>query len=215
MLDAIVAKIAVFIAATISSFGYPGIVFLMMLESFCLPVPSEVVLPFAGYLASTGRFNLLLAVTAAAIGCNIGSTALYYLGATGGRKAAEKWGQAIFLTRARLDRVDRYFERYGAATIFLARLLPMIPVIVSFPAGIARMRMWKFQLYTFAGCWLWCFALAWLGFAFGRAWQTSPWLKTAMHDFNLAMLAVLAIAVVWMALKWRRSARQSSNTDLD
>jgi membrane protein DedA with SNARE-associated domain len=178
----------------------------MALESSLLPVPSEIVMPFSGYLASTGRFHLLLAATAGAIGCNIGSTFIYWLGATGGRAFAEKWGPYILITRAKLDRVDRYFERWGSATIFFTRLLPMIPVVVSFPAGIARMNIWKFELYTFAGCWIWCFALSWLGFAFGRAWKSQPWVKSAIHYFDVAIIIAVVLALTWLG--WRLARRK-------
>ena len=179
----------------------------MMLESACLPVPSEIVMPFSGYLASTGRFDLLLAVTVGAIGCNIGSTFVYTLGATGGRQAAKKWGHYIFLTDEKLNRVDRYFQRYGAPTIFFARLLPMIPVVVSFPAGIARMPMWKFQIYTFAGCWLWCGVLALSGYEFGTTWQSNPWVRSATHWFNIAVVVFVALGLAWLMLrKWRNRA---------
>lgn len=182
--------------------GYPGIVFLMALESACLPVPSEVVMPFSGYLASTGRFNLLLVVTAGAIGCNIGSTFIYWLGVTGGRAFVEKWGSCVFISQAKLDRMDRYFERYGAITVFFARLLPMVPVIVSFPAGIARMNIWKFQFYTFAGTWIWCFILALLGFQFGLAWKSQIWVREAIHYLDIAVVTGLVLAVAWLV--WRR-----------
>jgi membrane protein DedA with SNARE-associated domain len=179
----------------------------MALESSCLPIPSEIVMPFAGYLASTGRFHLLLVAIAGAVGCNIGSTFIYYLGATGGRALVEKWGHYLFLTPAKLDRVDRYFARWGSETVFFSRLLPMIPVVVSFPAGIARMPMWKFQIYTFAGCFIWCFVLAWLGFEFGRAWQSTPWVKSAMHGFNIAMVIVVTLALAWFAWRFWRGRR--------
>jgi len=185
--------------------GYPGIVILMALESLCLPVPSELVMPFAGYLASHGRFSLALAALAGAIGCNIGSTVLYFLGATGGRRLVEKWGRYVFLGERRLQRVEQAFHRYGEAIVFTARVLPFTPVIVSFPAGVARMRMWKFQTYTFAGSFLWCGTLAFLGYEFGRTWEQQPWVQSAMHFVDIAVLALVAFGIGWLV--WQRMKR--------
>jgi membrane protein DedA with SNARE-associated domain len=193
----------VFIAATISTLGYPGIVGLMTLESSLLPVPSEIVMPFAGYLASQGRFHLVLAALAGAVGCNIGSTIIYYIGAIGGRALIARYGRYVFLTQAKVDRVERYFRRWGGITIFVARMMPLLPVVVSLPAGFARMPMWKFQLYTFAGCFLWCLALATLGYEFGLAWQSQPWVKAAIHWFDIALAAALVLFLAWIVWRWR------------
>lgn len=170
-----------------------------------MPIPSEIVMPFSGYLASQGRFALIWAALAGALGCNIGSTVIYYVGAIGGRAMVEKYGRYVFLTEAKINRVEHYFGRWGGITIFVARLMPFLPVVVSLPAGFARMPMWKFQIYTFAGCFIWCFVLAWLGFEFGRAWQSTPWVKNAMHGFNLAVVVVLGLLIAWFAWRWWRS----------
>jgi membrane protein DedA with SNARE-associated domain len=182
----------------------------MALESACLPVPSEIVMPFAGYLASTGRFDLTLVATAGAIGCALGSSAIYYVGATAGRGFVEKWGRYIRVTRKDLDRVDHYFARFGAATVFVTRVLPMLPAIISLPAGVARMPFWKFLIYTFVGCWIWCFALAFAGFKFGQAWRTNPWVREAVHSFDLIVCGVIAGGAIWFAWRiWRRYSRTS------
>jgi membrane protein DedA with SNARE-associated domain len=209
-LDSVVNALAGFITATISVLGYPGVVLLMALESACLPVPSEIVMPFSGYLASTGRFDLLLVVTAGAVGCNIGSTVAYLIGATGGRRLVEKWGRYIFLTKGELDRMEGYFARYGSATIFLARVLPMIPAFISFPAGIARMPFWKFQLYTFAGTWLWCGALALAGLELGKAWASSPALNHALHAFDWVVVVAAIAAVAWFTRRFWKKNRDGS-----
>lgn len=193
-----------FIAATISTLGYPGIVGLMALESSLLPIPSEIVMPFAGYLASQGRFHLVWAAAAGALGCNIGSTIIYYIGAKGGRALIDRYGRYIFLTKAKVDRVERYFQRWGGVTIFVTRLMPLLPVVVSLPAGFARMNIWKFELYTFAGCFLWCLALATLGYEFGLAWQSQPWVKDAIHWLDIALVAVIVLFLAWIAWRWRK-----------
>lgn len=189
--------------------GYPGIVVLMALESSLLPVPSEIVMPFAGYLASQGRFHLVLAGLAGAVGCNIGSTIIYYIGAIGGRALIDRHGHYLFLTKAKVDRVERYFRRWGGITIFLVRMMPLLPVVVSLPAGFARMNIWKFQLYTFAGCFLWCLTLASLGYEFGLAWKSLPWVKDAIHWLNIAFVAAIVLVAAWIVWRWRLRKKES------
>jgi membrane protein DedA with SNARE-associated domain len=181
----------------------------MALESSLLPIPSEIVMPFAGYLASQGRFHLVLAAAAGALGCNIGSTVIYYIGAIGGRALIDRYGHYVFLTKAKVDRVERYFQRWGGVTIFVTRLMPLLPVVVSLPAGFARMNIWKFELYTFAGCFLWCLALAALGYEFGLAWQSQPWVRAAIHWFNIALVVAIVVFLAWIVWRWR--SRKSEN----
>ena len=189
--------------------GYPGIVVLMALESSLLPVPSEIVMPFAGYLASQGRFHLVLAALAGAAGCNIGSTIIYYIGAIGGRALVDRHGHYIFLSKAKIDRVERYFHRWGGITILVARMMPLLPVVVSLPAGFERMNIWKFQLYTFAGCFLWCLTLASLGYEFGLAWKSLPWVKDAIHWLNIAFVAAIVLVAAWIVWRWRLRKKES------
>jgi membrane protein DedA with SNARE-associated domain len=207
-LDSVISAIAGFIIAIISTLGYCGIVILMALESACLPVPSEIVMPFSGYLASIGRFSLPLVITAATLGCSIGSSAAYAAGATGGRAVVEKWGPYIFLDKAELGRFERYFQRFGAITVFFARLLPMVPAIISVPAGIAKMPFWKFLVYTFAGTWLWCGFLALIGFELGKAWNSSPLLKKIQGPIDIFFAAAILLGLCWIAWRWwRRRSR--------
>ena len=173
---------------------------MMALESTLVPIPSEIVMPFAGYLASTGRFQLIWTAVAGALGCNVGSTVIYYIGAVGGRPFAEKYGRYFFLTRRKIAKVERYFHRWGGVTLLLTRMMPLMPVVVSLPAGFARMPMWKFQLYTFAGCFIWCLALAALGYEFGLAWKSQPWVKAAIHVLDIALVAGLAFGVAWLCV---------------
>jgi membrane protein DedA with SNARE-associated domain len=201
LLDRIIAPIAVFIIATISSMGYLGVALLMAIESACIPLPSEIIMPFSGYLVSTGRFNLWLVATAGAIGCNIGSTAAYAVGYLGGRPLVEKWGRYILLSRRDLALVDRFFERFGSITVFVCRLLPVVRTFIALPAGIARMPQGKFQIYTFLGSWPWCFALAYVGAKLGARWNSDPELRNFMHRFDFLIGAVLAVGLAWYV--WR------------
>lgn len=191
MTGQLTVMIASFITGSIGTLGYAGIAALMAIESACVPLPSEIIMPFSGYLVSTGRFSLLLVATAGAIGCNIGSTLAYLVGAYGGRPLVEKWGRYILLSHAELDRADRYFERNGSVTVLVSRLLPLVRTFISLPAGIARMPFLKFQVYTFLGSWPWCFALAYAGLRLGEAWDHSPALRHAMHALDGVVLVLL------------------------
>src|SRR6201988_2641285 len=118
MIDQIISAVASWIVAVISAAGYFGVVILMAVESACIPLPSEVIMPFAGYLVSVGQFSLIGAATTGALGCNVGSTVAYYVAAKGGRPAFERWGKYILIGPAEIERADRFFARYGAATVF-------------------------------------------------------------------------------------------------
>jgi membrane protein DedA with SNARE-associated domain len=201
ILDRAVAWLAAIITAIISALGYPGIVLMMALESSLIPIPSEVVMPFGGFLAATGRFNLLAVAVAGAVGCNIGSTAIYYLGAERGRHIVEKYGRYIALDKKKLAQMEHYFHRWGGITLLLTRMLPLFPVVISLPAGVARMPMWKFQLYTFVGCFIWCLGLAALGYEFGLAWKSQPCVKLAIHYADIALVVAIVLAIAWFA--WR------------
>ena len=146
MLDRIIAPLAALIAATISSWGYLGIVLLMAIESACIPLPSEIIMPFSGYLVFTGRFDLVLVATAGAIGSNIGSTVAYMVGYHGGRPLVEKWGTYVLISSPDLALVDRFFARFGSITVLISRLLPVIRTFIALPAGVARMSQPKFQI---------------------------------------------------------------------
>ena len=192
----------------ISGGGYGGIVALMALESACLPLPSEVIMPFAGFLVSTGRFNLFLVATAGAIGCNVGSTIAWWIGHLGGRPLAERWGRFVLLDRSELDRVDRFFARFGGAAVFIARLLPGVRTFIALPAGIAHMRQVPFQLYTFAGSWPWCFGLAYVGMQLGEKWNMDPRLRAFMQNAQVVVLAAILCGTAAYVF-WRLRARRS------
>jgi membrane protein DedA with SNARE-associated domain len=201
LLDRIIAPLAAFIIATISSMGYLGIVLLMAIESACIPLPSEIIMPFSGYLVSTGRFELWLVATAGALGCNVGSTVAYAVGYWGGRPLVEKWGGYLLMSRRDLALVDRFFQRYGSITVFVCRLLPLVRTFIALPAGIARMPQAKFQIYTFLGSWPWCFGLAYIGAKLGERWDSDPELRNVMHRFDFVIVAVLVIGIAWYV--WR------------
>lgn len=204
MLETIIAAIASFIVATISAIGYAGVALLMAIESACIPLPSEIIMPFSGYLVFTGRFNLFAVATAGAIGCNLGSSVAYAVGYYGGRPLVEKWGAYVMVSRRDLALVDRFFDRFGGITVFVSRLLPVVRTFIALPAGIARMPQLKFQIYTFLGSWPWCFALAYIGAKLGERWETDPTLREIFHRFDVLIVAVFALAVIWYVWRhWR------------
>lgn len=208
MLEKIIATLAGFIIAVISSTGYLGVVLLMAIESACIPLPSEIIMPFAGYLVYTGRFNLFWAATAGAIGCNLGSVIAYEIGCYGGRPLVERYGSHIFLGKHELEMAERFFHRFGAAAVFFGRLLPVIRTFIALPAGIARMPRLRFHLYTFAGSWPWCFALAWVGMKLGERWETDPRLKQWFHRLDAVIVVVVLTAIVWFIWsRWRGRVR--------
>ena len=195
MIEHILGALAAFIIAVISGSGYLGVLLLMAIESACVPLPSEVIMPFAGYLVSTGRFSLVLAATAGALGCNLGSIVGYEIGKRGGRPLAERWGRYVLIGPGELDAADRFFARHGNAAVLIGRLLPVIRSFIAFPAGVARMRLVPFHLYTFIGSWPWCFGLAWIGMALGDKWNSDPRIKAWFHRADAAIAVVLAVAV--------------------
>ncbi len=197
MIEKSLAFLLPWITGFISHLGYAGVALLMAIESACIPLPSEIIMPFAGYLVYTGRFQLVWVATAGAIGCNIGSAIAYWVGAWGGRPALERYGRYVLLSQHDLDRATVFFNRYGSITVFLGRLLPVVRTFIAVPAGIARMPQLRFHLYTFAGSWPWCFALAYFGMKLGNAWNTDPRLKQVLHRFDALIVLCLLAAVAW------------------
>jgi membrane protein DedA with SNARE-associated domain len=198
MIEHVLLLLAGFIKDVISSLGYSGLAVLMGIESACIPLPSEVIMPFAGFLVYSGRFSsLALVATLGAIGCNLGSVLAYEIGAYGGRPLIERYGKYILMSRHDLDLSDHFFQKYGSITVFIGRLLPVIRTFIALPAGIARMPRAKFHLYTFAGSWPWCYALAYCGYALGERWDSDPRLKQWMHRFDAVIVLVLIIGIVY------------------
>jgi len=195
--ERILAPVAAWIIATISAGGYLGIVLLMGIESACIPLPSEIIMPFSGYLVSTGRFDLWLVATAGAIGCNLGSIVGYEVGKRGGRAFIGRWGRYVLLNMEHLSQAERFFARWGSITVLVCRMLPFVRSFIAFPAGVARMPLVRFHIYTFVGSWPWCFALAWVGMKLGAAWRTDPRLSHILHYGDAAVVAAIAAGLAW------------------
>ncbi|GAB4374097.1 MAG: DedA family protein [Deltaproteobacteria bacterium] len=202
MVARVLEALAAFIISVISALGIPGIVLLMAIESACIPLPSEVIMPFAGYLVFRGEHSLWAVALAGAIGCVLGSVPAYYLGMYGGRPLIERYGKYVLISPRDLDLADRWFARHGEATVFFARLLPVVRTFIAFPAGVARMEMTRFLAYTFAGSLPWCLGLAWVGMQLGERW---PVLRDYFHKFDLLIGALLAAGIVWYVRRHFRS----------
>ena len=201
MTGKLIELLSVFIVATISRLGYAGVVLLMAIESACIPLPSEIIMPFSGYLVYTGRFNLWAVGVAGAFGCVAGSLVAYWVGMYGGRPLIEKYGRYILLSSHDLDLADRWFARFGEVIVFASRLLPAVRTFIAFPAGVARMNLKKFVIYTFAGSLPWCIGLAYVGQRLGEKWDKDPTLKNLFHQFDFIIGIVIAAAVAWWV--WR------------
>jgi len=196
-LHGLIASLATFTIAVISAGGYWGIALLMAIESACIPLPSEIIMPFAGYLVSIGRLELFLAATAGAIGCNLGSIVAYEVGKRGGRPFVQRWGKYVLISAHDLDRAEGFFQRWGGITVLVCRLLPVVRTFIAFPAGVARMPLLRFHAYTFIGSWPWCFALTWVGRELGARWNSDPRLKAVLHNMDIVIVAAVAAGAIW------------------
>ena len=198
MTEKIINFLLPYVTHLIATVGYPGIALLMAIESACIPLPSEIIMPFAGYVVWQGKMNLYLAVTAGAIGCNIGSLIAYWIGAYGGRPMVEKFGRYVLMSPRDLDRVDRFFHKHGSITVLIGRMLPVVRTFIALPAGIAKMNQVRFHIYTFLGSWPWCFLLAYVGMKAGASWNDPHGtLKTVLHKADALVLLLMIAGIIW------------------
>ena len=176
---------------------YAFVLTLMAVQSACIPIPSEVIMPFAGFALAHSQWQLILLATLASLASNLGSMVAYWVGARGGRPLVERYGRYILLNRHDLDRADHFFARYGSIAVLVGRMLPIVRTFIALPAGIAKMNQLRFHLYTFIGSWPWCFALAWIGMKLGAHWDSDPRFKAVFHRFQLGVEVVIVAAFVW------------------
>lgn len=208
MAEKLIAKLGLFVISVISALGYAGVVVLMAIESACIPLPSEVIMPFSGYLVYTGQFNLWLVALMGAIGCNLGSEIAYEIGYYGGRPLVERYGSCVLLSQNELDIADRFFSRFGDLTVLISRLLPVIRTFIALPAGIARMPRGRFHLYTFVGSFPWCLGLAYLGMKAGENWK---YLGKYFHEFDKVIAALILLGVIWFVWsRWKHRVRAAA-----
>jgi membrane protein DedA with SNARE-associated domain len=209
MSERILAFLVQFVTHVIDVGGYAGIVALMGINSACIPLPSEIIMPFSGYLVYLGRFNLFLVATAGAVGCNIGAGVAYWIGAKGGRPLVERYGKWVLMSHHDLDRMTWFFEKYGSITVLLARMMPVVQTFIAFPAGIARMPRLRFHIYTTLGCWPWYFCLAYAGMKLGEKWHTDPRFYQLFHRFHLAVEIALVVGIVWFVWSHLNRGREA------
>jgi membrane protein DedA with SNARE-associated domain len=183
--------------------GYFGIFILSVLESAAIPIPSEVVVPFSGFLAEQGRFNLLLVGLVATAANLAGGAALYFVSLKGGRRFLEKYGKYVLISNNEIVRADQIFADYGSKIIFFGRLFPVIRTYISIPAGISRMSFLKFSLYTFVGSLPWNFALALVGFKAGENWDV---LSVYFHRFDFVIIGLVLFVIVWYIFRHLKKA---------
>jgi membrane protein DedA with SNARE-associated domain len=200
-------NIAQFILTLFTALGYGGIVVAMAIESCCIPLPSELIMPLAGFLALQGRFNLWGTALAGALGCVLGSLVAYGIGAAGGRPLLLRYGRYALISPRDAARADRFFARHGAPAIFVTRLMPIVRTFISLPAGIARMDIGRFVAYTFAGSLLWCLGLAYAGYALGQHWRA---VGGVLRTFDVAIAVVIVALVALVVYRHTRGARRAA-----
>lgn len=184
----------------ISKLGYFGVGVLMTMESMVLPVPSEAVMPFAGFLWYDGRFSLLGIAIASTLGSIVGSMISYYIGAYGGRPFVKKFGKYLFLNEHHLDKTEQFFQRHGDKTIFICRFIPIVRHLISIPAGIGHMKKWKFIIYTTIGAGIWNVFLAWLGFELRDKWET---IRKYTEILDVIIILAICAGIIYLIIKKR------------
>jgi len=208
MLEFIDKIVIPFLTSLYAALGYGGVLVAMAIESAMIPLPSELILPFAGFLVSDptqlepltgGPWNFWIVVIVATVGNTIGSLIGYGIGAWGGRPFLERWGRYLLIRQHEIELADHFFQKYGSATAFFSRLLPIVRTFISFPAGVARMNVFKFVVYSTAGAFIWSIILVQLGVVFGQRWTE---IRHLLQPFDLG-IAVLVIAAIVLFVWWR------------
>lgn len=192
----IISNLANFVIQTISNTGYIGIFFLMAAESSLIPIPSEIIMPFSGYLASTGKLNPVLIILAGAVGNLVGSLVAYVIGVKLGREFITKYGKYVLLKKSHLDWTESFFKKYGDRSTFVSRLLPAIRTYISLPAGIAKMNLKKFTIYTFAGSIIWSIMLTYVGITLGEQWIKIRHYSDYVDGVVIAGIAIIIIIII-------------------
>ena len=196
----------------VDAMGLAGVFILMLLESACIPVPSEATMLFAGFNVSNGEYSLFAATAAGVLGNLVGSWIAYWVGYAGRVDILEKHAGKLHIKKSHLEWADRWFERHGDATVFFSRMLPIIRTFISLPAGVARMPFWRFSLLTFLGCLPWVFALTYIGKEVGDNWV--DW-KDSLHYVDYAVVALVVIGVVYLVVRNRRDRKRPREAAAD
>jgi len=196
MITDLIFAITSFIIQTINTFGYTGVVILMAIESAAIPLPSEIIMPFAGALVGKSQFTLFGLGIAGAVGSVIGSVITYGVGYYGGRPLIIKYGRFILMTSRDLELTEKFFAKFGKLSSFIGRMLPVVRTFISIPAGIGKVPLAPFIIYTFVGSFIWSYFLAVLGLKLGENWQT---LEIYFRKFDIAIgLLILGLIIYWI-----------------
>ncbi|MFA4858371.1 MAG: DedA family protein [Candidatus Margulisiibacteriota bacterium] len=195
MITHIIELLVHFVTSTISNVGYLGIVTLMVFESACVPIPSEIIMPFSGFLVSAGKLSLFWVTLAGALGNLIGAVITYAIGYWGGRPFIMQYGKYFFVREKELHHAEKFFNKWGDFAVFLGRNLPVIRTFISLPAGVAEMNFTKFAVYSFIGSIPWCFALAYLGNLLGNNWMI-------IRKYGDVLDVVVGVVIVFLILRF-------------
>jgi len=216
-LEAIEHQIVLLLQNLIQTVGWAGIVLAMAIESACIPLPSEVTMPLAGWMLIQARglsvWHTFWAAWWGAVGCTLGSVFTYWVGAKGGRPLLERYGKYVLIRTHEIEVADRWFAKYGEHTAFFSRLLPVVRTFISLPAGVARMNFVKFTVWTFMGSFIWCWVLGWAGYVFGEHWER---VREAMRPFDIPIIVVVLALVgffIYRRLKARSAERVASTEE--
>lgn len=197
----------------LSKLGYLGVFTLMSLESACIPIPSEAILPFGGYLASSAyngeKLNVALVIFVGTLGGTFGSIIMYCIGAKGGRILVDKYAEKLRLSKAHIEMSYRYFNKYGDKIAFFSRLLPIIRTFISLPAGISKMSFKKFVLYTFLGSLIWSILLGYAGFMMGENWSK---IRSVLHIADYAIIVIILVVIAYVLIKKRKNSIDRVNS---
>lgn len=202
MVTYIIDQLAFFSTHFIGNYGYFAVIVLMALESANIPIPSEIIMPFAGFLVTKGDLNLFWVVVAGVLGNWIGSALSYCLGAYGGRPLVDRYGKYIRMNHHHLDIAENWFKKYGDFSVFIGRMLPIVRTFISFPAGLAKMNFTKFSVYTIIGAFPFCYLMAWLGFKMGENWED---LRKYFHYADYVVVAAFIVLIGYYLLRKKRS----------
>lgn len=202
------AKLFLLLLSAIKAGGYMSVFVIMALQSACIPIPSELIMPLAGSVLATTQWQLIVLATVASLASNIGSIPAYWVGAKGGRPMVERFGSYVLLSKRDLDLAHSFFEKYGSIAVLVGRMLPIVRTFIALPAGIAKMNQLRFHVYTFIGSWPWCYALAYLGMKLGDGFRTNPKFKEVFDRFHVAVeVLLLAGIVLFVWTHWKNRTR--------
>src|SRR3954447_21995385 len=204
VLASVTDRLVDFAVNVVGDLGIAGIFVLMVPESACIPIPSEATMLFAGFNVAEGKYSLIAAVAAGVIANVVGSWIAYALGYYGRLELLEKHGKKLHIKKEHIEWADRWFARHGEATVFFARMLPIVRTFISLPAGAARMPFWRFTIFTLLGCIPWVFLLAFVGKQAGDNWVN--W-KDSLHYVDYAVAALIVVGIVYLIVRSRRRRR--------